>query len=125
MSPILRSVLDRPGPTDAIRRTRLANERTYLAWWRSALAAFAVGVTFGGLIPHVAHVTRWPFVVAGVLFVLLGIVFVGYGSHRQRAVEQALDRGEFSQVDPRIVAALAVIGVALGVVTLALVLIAA
>jgi uncharacterized membrane protein YidH (DUF202 family) len=27
---------------DAIRRTRLANERTYLAWWRSGLTALAV-----------------------------------------------------------------------------------
>ena len=26
---------------DATRRTRLAVERTYLAWWRSALTAFA------------------------------------------------------------------------------------
>ena len=24
-----------PGIEDATRRTRLANERTYLAWWRS------------------------------------------------------------------------------------------
>ena len=29
---------------DATRRTRLAGERTYLAWWRSALAAFAVSL---------------------------------------------------------------------------------
>ena len=29
---------------DALRRTRLANERTYLAWWRSALTALAVAV---------------------------------------------------------------------------------
>ena len=29
---------------DAPRRTRLASERTYLAWWRSALAAFAVSL---------------------------------------------------------------------------------
>jgi uncharacterized membrane protein YidH (DUF202 family) len=29
---------------DAVRRTRLANERTYLAWWRTALTAFAVSI---------------------------------------------------------------------------------
>jgi putative membrane protein len=116
--------MDEPERADATRRTRLANERTYLAWWRSALAAFAVGVGFGGL-PHVAHVTRWPFVVVGILFVLLGIVFVGFGSLRQRAVESALDRGEFSRLDPRVVAALAVAGVVLGVLAIALVLVAA
>ena len=116
--------MDEPERADATRRTRLANERTYLAWYRSALAAFAVGVGFGGL-PHVAHVTRWPYVVAGVLFVLLGIVFVGYGSLRQRAVENALDRGEFSRLDPRVVLALAIVGVGLGVLALVLVLVAA
>jgi uncharacterized membrane protein YidH (DUF202 family) len=116
--------MDEPERADATRRTRLANERTYLAWWRSALAAFAVGVGFGGL-PHIAHVTRWPFVAAGVLFVLLGIVFVGFGSQRQRAVESALDRGEFSRLDPRVVAALAVVGVGLGLLAIALVVVAA
>jgi putative membrane protein len=117
-------MLDEPERADATRRTRLANERTYLAWWRSALAAFAVGVGFGGL-PHVAHVTRWPFVIAGVLFALLGIVFVAFGSTRQRAVESALDRGEFSRLDPRVVTALAVVGVGLGILAVVLVLVAA
>ena len=32
------------GVEDATRRTRLANERTYLAWWRTGLAALAVGL---------------------------------------------------------------------------------
>ena len=116
--------MDEPERADATRRTRLANERTYLAWYRSALAAFAVGVGFGGL-PHVAHLARWPYVIGGVLFVLLGIVFVGYGSLRQRAVETALDRGEFSRLDPRVVLALAIVGIGLGVLALVLVLVAA
>lgn len=117
-------MIDEPERADATRRTRLANERTYLAWYRSGLTAFAVGVGFGGL-PHVAHLTRWPYIAAGILFVLLGIVFVGYGSARQRAVESALDRGEFSSLDPRVVAALAVVGVALGILAIVLVLVAA
>ena len=32
---------------DATRRTRLANERTYLAWWRTGLTAFAVSFGAG------------------------------------------------------------------------------
>ena len=32
---------------DALRRTRLANERTYLAWWRRALTALAMAVGAG------------------------------------------------------------------------------
>ena len=38
-------------PEDATRRTRLAAERTYLAWWRSALGAFAVALAAGKLVP--------------------------------------------------------------------------
>src|SRR5438309_1899774 len=34
-------------PVDASRRTRLANERTYLAWLRSSLTALAVAVGAG------------------------------------------------------------------------------
>jgi putative membrane protein len=109
-------VLDEVETADATRRTRLANERTYLAWWRTALAAFAVGVGFAGL-PHVTHVTRWPFVVAGVLFALLGLSFVVIGALRQHAVESALDQGEFARLDPRVVAALAAAGVVLGIVS--------
>ncbi len=37
---------------DATRRTRLAAERTYLAWRRSALAAFAVSVGVGKVVPE-------------------------------------------------------------------------
>ena len=34
---------------DATRRTRLANERTYLAWWRTGADAIAVGVGLGAI----------------------------------------------------------------------------
>jgi putative membrane protein len=117
-------VLDEVGTADATRRTRLANERTYLAWWRTALATFALGVGFAGL-PHVTHVTRWPFVVAGIIFVLLGVVFVVNGALRQRAVESALDRGEFARLDPRAVVALTAAGAGLGLVAIVLVLVTA
>ena len=40
-----------PGTHDASRRTYLAEERTLLAWWRSGLAAFAVAVGVGRLLP--------------------------------------------------------------------------
>lgn len=35
------------GAADALRRTRLANERTHLAWWRTGLAALAVSLGAG------------------------------------------------------------------------------
>ena len=46
-----------PGVEDATRRTRLANERTYLAWWRTGLTALAVGIGIGKLVPERSIVT--------------------------------------------------------------------
>ena len=57
---------------DATRRTRLANERTYLAWWRSGLTAFAVSIGAGKLIPAVSSGPSWPFEALGGAF---GVVF--------------------------------------------------
>src|SRR5262245_46167756 len=110
-----------PEAEDATRRTRLANERTYLAWWRTGMTAFAVGLGFGKLVPGLTNVTEWPYELAGVGFALLGIVFFAYGSYRQRSVDRAIARGEFSQPDDRVLLGLTIAGVALGVLALVLV----
>ena len=57
---------------DATRRTRLANERTYLAWWRTGLTAFAVSLGAGKLVPALTDESRWPYVAVGIGFALLG-----------------------------------------------------
>jgi putative membrane protein len=106
---------------DATRRTRLANERTYLAWWRSGLTAFAVGVGYGKLVPGLTDVTRWPYEVAGVCFALLGTVFILYGARRQQQVDRALTRGEFSRPDDRVLLGLTIAGLALGLFSIVLV----
>jgi inner membrane protein YidH len=106
---------------DATRRTRLANERTYLAWWRTALTSFAVSIGVGRLLPALTGATRWPYVVVGAGFALLGVALVALALRRQREVEQAVDRGEFVRPDERLLAGLTVVGVVLGVALLALI----
>jgi putative membrane protein len=108
---------------DATRRTRLANERTYLAWWRTGLTAFAVSLGAGKLVPALTDETRWPYVVVGVGFAVLGVVFVAYGFRRQRLVERAVTRGEYVRPDERLLAWMTGIGVLLGLLLLAIVLI--
>jgi putative membrane protein len=54
---------------DATWRTRLANERTYLAWWRTGLTAVAVAFGAGKLVPEVAGGTQWPYETIVVLLV--------------------------------------------------------
>ena len=75
----------------ATRRTRLANERTELAWWRTGLTALAVALGVGRVVPELNDTAvRLPYVVAGVGFALWGIAAIAYGSRRSAEVERAL-----------------------------------
>ncbi len=103
-----------PGVDDATRRTRLANERTYLAWWRTGLTSIAVAVGIGRIAPDVSNVTRWPYEVVGAGFGVLGIAFFWFGYARARAVEAALDRGSFAPVGLRLPLGLLIVGAVLG-----------
>jgi putative membrane protein len=102
---------------DAIRRTRLANERTYLAWWRSGLTAFAVSIGAGKLVPAVASGPSWPFETLGAAFGVLGVAFVALGFARQRAVDAALARGEYAELREPLALGLTAAGLLLGVGT--------
>jgi len=108
---------------DALRRTRLANERTYLAWWRTGLAAFAVCLGAGKLIPELTTGAAWPFELIGTAFGLVGIALIAYAFVRQKQVEDAVDRGGYAPFDPRAGLVFAGVGVALGVGTILLVLV--
>jgi len=109
---------------DATRRTRLATERTYLAWWRSGLTALAVGLAAGKLVPELSSGTSWPYELLGVGYSLLGVAFIYYGHRRQHAVETALQRGEWEPLDARVATALTAAGIVLGAATVAAVLFA-
>jgi putative membrane protein len=90
---------------DGIRRTRLAAERTELAWWRTALTAIAVAVGVGRVVPELSHTSdEWPYVVVGIGWALYSVALFLYGSIRSRRVEAAVDRGEMiesSRVEAR------------------------
>jgi putative membrane protein len=106
---------------DALARTRLANERTYLAWWRSGLTALAVSFGAGKLVPELAGGAAWPFQLLGAAFGVLGVAFVVFGYLRGRAVEEALARGGFAPLSDRVSLALTAAGVLLGAATVLLV----
>ncbi len=110
---------------DATRRTRLANERTFLAWWRTGLTAFAVAIGAGKLVPAVADdVEPWPYELLGAGFGLLGVGFVLYGWMRQRAVDRALAAGEYAAPSGAAVVIFTATGLVLGVGVLLVVLFA-
>jgi len=107
---------------DATRRTRLAGERTYLAWWRSALAAFAVSLGVGKLVPELTSGRSIGYEIVGVGYALLGIAFIGYGFWRQRVLETALLEGRFVPFDLHAALGFTIAGVALGLATLVVIL---
>jgi len=108
---------------DALRRTRLANERTYLAWWRTGLTALAVSLAAGKVVPTLTpHATRWPYAVVGGGYAVLGMLCIGYGLRRERDIDTALREGRFRGMSDRYTTALTAFGIALGLVTLLLIL---
>jgi putative membrane protein len=120
-SPAGRRAFDELG--DATRRTRLANERTYLAWWRTGLTALAVSLAAGRVVPTLSHGTAWPYEVAGAGFAVLGVLCIANAYQREREIDRALEEGRFARLDRRTSAVLTTLGVALGVLTLALIVI--
>jgi putative membrane protein len=107
---------------DALRRTRLATERTYLAWWRTGLTAIAVGVGAGGIAPKLVGEAHWAYVLVGTGFAVLGIAVLGYGLRRQASVDQALSQGGFVPPDTRVLAVLTGAAALLGTLTVVLLL---
>jgi putative membrane protein len=108
---------------DATRRTRLASERTYLAWWRSGLTSLAVSFAAGRLVPELSAGDNWPYEVLGVAFALVGVAFIGYAYLRQKRVEEALARGDYAPLPDAVALAFAAAGVLLAIGTVLIVLV--
>jgi uncharacterized membrane protein YidH (DUF202 family) len=106
-------------------QTYLASERTLLAWVRTGIAATAVSLGIGRVVPEVSHVGHeWPYITVGVGYAVLGTACVVYGLHRQRMLDHAVGEGGYAEPSRAAMAALAALGVLLAVATGALVLMA-
>jgi putative membrane protein len=112
---------DEPGVVDATRRTSLAAERTWLAWWRTGLGAAAVAVGVGRLLPGLTGGSHWPLRLLGLGYGALAVAVLVIGGVRQNRVATALRRGSYEQLSPRMVLWLTATAVALALATLAVV----
>jgi putative membrane protein len=106
---------------DATRRTRLANERTFLAWWRTGVTSLLVSLGVGRLLPQLTDTNETLSIVIGACFAILGGVTMGYGWLRHRDLELALAKGQFVEPDARFILAISASGVVLALLTLVLV----
>jgi putative membrane protein len=105
-------------PDDATRRTHLASERTQLAWWRTGLAAIAVVLAVGRVVPALDDSSvEWPYTVLGVAFALYGIALIWHGNLRGAAVGRAVSEGTFAYPSAAVWTALGVVGALLGLAT--------
>jgi putative membrane protein len=116
---------DRPiDPRDYTRRTLLANERTYLAWWRTGITAIATALAAARVVPELSHVKhQWPYTVLGVGFALIGLVCFAYGHLRRLRVEQAVREGNFSDLSHTVTLVISIGGVVLAAGLIILILI--
>ena len=99
----------------------MAAERTWLAWWRTALAATAGALAVGRFAPELLHVAAAPYVVLGCGYACLAVGLLIVGAQRQRDLERALLSGDHVPLPFRTVGVFTVGGVALAVLTVVLV----
>jgi putative membrane protein len=71
---------------------QLANERTYLAWLRTALALVASGVAAARLLA--GQTLHWAWETVGILLILAGVVTAARARGRWRAMDAAIRKGE-------------------------------
>ena len=104
-----------------MRRTSMAAERTWLAWWRTALAATAGALAVGRLAPELLGVAAWPYIALGCAYALLSIGLLVVGARRQRDLEIAQRSGGHVPLAFRTVATFTAGGILLAVATVVLV----
>ena len=102
---------------EASRRTLMASERTLLAWVRTGLTVFAVALGVGRIAPELSGGSTWPYIALGVGYTFLGVAIVGYGLWRGRAVDRAIRRGEWLNLDDRVLWTIGVLTLTLGLAT--------
>jgi putative membrane protein len=108
-------------PVDASRRTSLAAERTWLAWWRTGLGAAAVAVGVGRVLPGVSGGAQWPLRLLGLGYGALAVAVLVIGGVRQSRVTAALRLGSYDPLPSRMVIWLTATAVALALATLAVI----
>jgi putative membrane protein len=111
-----------PSELDQARRTSMAAERTWLAWWRSALAATVGALGVGRLAPELLDVAAWPYVILGVGYAALAVGLLMSGAQRQRELENALRTGGHVPLPFRTVGVFTAGGILLALLTVVLVI---
>ena len=106
---------------DVWQRTSMAAERTWLAWWRTALAATAGALAVGRFAPELLDVAPWPYVALGCGYAALAIGMLAFGARRQRELERSIVEGVHAPLSFRLVASFTAAAVLLVIFTVVIV----
>jgi putative membrane protein len=106
---------------DVIQRTSMAAERTWLAWWRTALAATVGALGVGRLAPDLLGVEAWPYVLLGAGYGVMAVGLLLVGAKRQRDLERGVTSGAQEPLSFRLVIVFTIGGIMLSVLTVVLV----
>ena len=112
----------KPPAPDVVQRTSMAAERTWLAWWRTALGASAGALAVGRLAPALLEVTPWPYVLLACCYAVLAVALLLADAWRHRRLERAVLTGAPVHMPFALVAAFTLGGVVLALITVVLVL---
>jgi putative membrane protein len=110
------------GDQGAASRTGMAAERTWLAWWRSALAASVGALGVGRLAPEVLDARPGPYIALGCGYAALAVGLLVVGAARQRNLQRAVAAGEQAPLPFWLVAMFTVGGTLLALLTVVLVI---
>ena len=99
----------------------MAAERTWLAWWRTALTATAGALAVGRFAPELLDVAPWPYVLLGCGYGALALGLLVFGARRQRALERSILDGVHAPLPFSVVAAFTIGGVLLVAITVVLI----
>ncbi|MFL5864834.1 MAG: DUF202 domain-containing protein [Solirubrobacteraceae bacterium] len=111
-----------PVDSDTLLNAGMAAERTWLAWWRTALVATAGALGVGRLAPRLLHIAPVPYIVLGCCYALLAVALLLAGARRHRALMRAVQRGEDAPLQATTVTWFTVGGVLLTAATTVVVL---
>jgi putative membrane protein len=100
---------------EAAARDHLANERTFLAWFRTGLGVGAIGLA----LPRLANRNSAEVWAAGAIVAVLGLGILAFGVVRHRQTEQGLREGYVSTLG-RSASVLVFLAVIVGVAVAAL-----
>lgn len=115
--------MDEPELDDVTRRTLLAAERTWLAWWRSGIAAATAAVAVGGVVPELVDDGRTAYIVLGAGYAVLAAGVFVLAAVRERQVSAALRRGRYAEVGERGVLTLTLAALVLAMATLVVIVV--